>query len=408
MNRIYCLLSLLFIVAIANQANAVGTCVDVGQWLRPAGQTTVNHTDIIAELAERPVVLLGEVHIENEHHRWQLHTLAALYAKKQNMAIAFEAFPRSIQPVLDKWVKGDLGIAEFLKLSRWNDVWRFDANYYLPLFHFARQHRIPMIAMNVERSLIRAIGKKGFKSIPAEDREGISRPAPVSVPYRKSLRTIFDLHQNVLATFPQKPPQNGSQKTPSPPQFDKARFDRFVEVQSTWDRAMAEAIYKSRNKISPPLVVGIVGMGHLEFGYGIPLQLKDLGIDDAAVLLPWGPNRTCADLNSPEGTAIADVVFGTKPLLGLANRSRPRLGVMISTNARKIIVNNVLKDSLAALAGIKNGDIIIEAAGIKIQGTAALIAIVQRQSAGTWLPLTVERNGREIGVVAKFPTQKKN
>jgi uncharacterized iron-regulated protein len=408
MKRTSWLLPLLFMITVANQTRAAGTCVDVGQWLRPAEQTTVNHSDLIAELAERPVVLLGEVHIDNEHHRWQLHTLAALHAKNPNMVIAFEAFPRSTQPALDKWVKGDLGIEDFLKQSRWNDVWRFDANYYLPLFHFARQNRISMIAMNVERSLIRAIGKKGFMGVSAEDREGVSKPAAVPAPYRKSLRAVFDLHQKIGAASPHKLTQQGEKKAPTPPQSDKGRFDRFVEVQSTWDRAMAESLFASRKKDGSPLVVGIVGMGHLEFGYGIPHQLKDLGIDDAAVLLPWGPNRTCTDLNSPEGTAIADVVFGTKPVLEAANRPRPKLGVMISTKVKKVTVNNVLKDSLAAVAGIKNGDIVLKAAGIEIQDSATFIAIIQRQAPGTWLPLTLDRNGSEIEIIAKFPAQKKN
>ncbi|MBT5558880.1 MAG: PDZ domain-containing protein [Proteobacteria bacterium] len=408
MNRISWLMPLFFMAAVANQASAAGTCVNVGQWLRPADQTTVKHKDLIAELAERPVVLLGEVHIENEHHRWQLHTLAALHAKNSNMVIAFESFPRSTQPALDRWVKGDLSIKEFLKQSRWNDVWRFDPNYYLPLFHFARQHKIPMVAMNVERSLIRAVGKKGFQGVPIEDREGVSKPASVPEPYRKSLKAVFDLHQKISAGSPHKPTKQSEQKTHGTPQSDKARFGRFVEVQSTWDRAMAEAIFESHKKDGSPLVVGIVGMGHLEFGYGIPHQLKDLGIHDAAVLLPWGPNRTCADLNSPEGTAIANVVFGTKPVLEAANRPRPKLGVMISTESQKVIVNNVLKDSLAAVAGIKNGDIIIKAAEIKVQDTAAFIAIIQRQAPGTWLPLTLVRDGREIDIVAKFPAQKKN
>ena len=404
MNRIYWLLPLFFIVIITNQARATGTCVDVGQWLRPADQTTVNHTDVITELAERPVVLLGEVHIENEHHRWQLHTLAALHAKKTNMVITFEAFPRSTQPILDKWVKGELSIKEFLKQSMWNEVWRFDANFYLPLFHFARQHRIPMIAMNIERNLIRAISKIGFNGVPVADREGVSKPAPVSPPYRDSLRATFDFHQKIGATSPQNPTQKGAKESPASARSDKALFDRFVEVQSTWDRAMAEAIFKSRKTYDSPLVVGIVGMGHLEFGYGIPHQLKDLGIEDVAVLLPWGPNRSCADLNSSEGTAIADVVFGTKPLPALANRPQPKLGVMLSTESRQVFVTKVLKDSLAATAGIKIGDIIIEAARIKIQDTTTLISIIQRQAPGTWLPLTLDRNGNEIEVVAKFPS----
>ena len=36
-----------------------------------------------------------------------------------------------------------------------------------------------------------------------------------------------------------------------------------------------------------PLVIGIIGRGHLEFRGGTPWQLQDLGIPDAMVFLPW-------------------------------------------------------------------------------------------------------------------------
>lgn len=34
-----------------------------------------------------------------------------------------------------------------------------------------------------------------------------------------------------------------------------------------------------------PVVIGIIGCGHLEYGQGTPYQLSDLGISDTAVLL---------------------------------------------------------------------------------------------------------------------------
>ena len=289
MIRIFSIFALIFATTFANHARAAASCVDVGQWLRPADKTTVKYDDLITQLSERPVVLLGEVHIEHEHHRWQLHTLAALQAKKPNMVIAFEAFPRSTQPVLDKWLNGDLAVAEFLKQSRWNDVWRFDPNYYLPLFHFARQHRIPMIAMNVERNFVRAVGQKGFDAVAIGEKEGVSKPVDVPAAYRRSLRAVFDLHKQVGVAYSNKPIESDAKVEQfSEKEISEARFDRFVQVQSTWDRAMAEAIYKVRNKDDSLLVVGIVGMGHLEFGYGVPHQLKDLGVKGSVVLLPWG------------------------------------------------------------------------------------------------------------------------
>ena len=105
-------------------------------------------------MARRDVILLGEDHGNADHHRWQLQTLAALHVLKPRMVIGFEAFPRRLQPVLDRWVAGELSAQEFIAQSDWHKVWNFPPELYLPLFEFARVNRIPMLALNVERNVI--------------------------------------------------------------------------------------------------------------------------------------------------------------------------------------------------------------------------------------------------------------
>ncbi len=69
---------------------------------------------LLAAMAGRAVVLLGEQHDDMDHHRWQLQTLATLHTLRPRMVIGFEMFPRRVQPVLDRWVAGELTEAEFL------------------------------------------------------------------------------------------------------------------------------------------------------------------------------------------------------------------------------------------------------------------------------------------------------
>lgn len=84
------------------------------------------------------------------------------------------------------------------------------------------------------------------------------------------------------------------------------RFDRFIRAQQTWDRAFACGIadYLARAQ-GDPLVVGIIGRGHLEYGHGTPYQLRDLGIDELAVLLPT--DRVSHDAEALKG--IGDAIF---------------------------------------------------------------------------------------------------
>jgi hypothetical protein len=36
---------------------------------------------------------------------------------------------------------------------------------------------------------------------------------------------------------------------------------------------------------------------------------------------------------------------------------------------------------------------------------ADLITVIQRQAPGTWLPLSIERNGSQVELVARFPPE---
>lgn len=378
-----------------NEAAGETACVSPGNWLAPANRSVLDTTQLIGELSKRPVVLLGEIHTNAEHHRWQLHTIAALHGRNPNMVIGFESFPRSVQPVLDRWTRGELSKAEFLEQSHWNRVWGFDPELYMGLFDFVRIHRLPMRALNVDKSLIRRISMGGVGAVTDDQREGVGLPAPASDAYMKTLRKVFDQH----------PARDKSPKE----LIDKA-FDNFVAAQQTWDRAMAEALAEVRTAGGEPLVVGIVGAGHLEYDFGIPAQLADLGLDDAAVLMPWDVDSPCDRMKSPTGIAYADAVFGIEAPSPLKSAPKPRLGVMIEDSehdGRKgVRITRVVDGSVAAASGLKTGDLIVTGAGTSISKFREVIDMVGRQSPGTWLPLTVLREGVEIDIVAKFPAMK--
>src|SRR5690606_12518566 len=108
--------------------------------------------EVLAEMAKRDVVLLGETHDEPDDHRWQLHTLAALYVLRPDMAIGFEALPRAAQPALERWVRGELAFEQLLEQAKWREVWNVDPELYRPLLEFARLHAVPALALNVGKA----------------------------------------------------------------------------------------------------------------------------------------------------------------------------------------------------------------------------------------------------------------
>lgn len=392
-------------------------CATIGQWVAPESGDILAHDKLVEAAAGRSIVMLGEVHPHVEHHRWQLSVISALHGRRPNMVLGFEAFPRAVQPVLDRWVAGELSEEDFLEESGWSRNWGFDPELYLPMFHFARLHKVPMIALNVERDFVSRIRDEGLENIPEEERRGLSEPASPSETYLDSLAVVFAQHLEVRDQAPADEEHgvgedsetegggdaSAATATETPEPIDvKAdpRFQRFVKVQTTWDRAMAEALATAAAGPEAPLVVGILGTGHLEQGFGVPFQLADLGADDNAVFLPVPPAESC----EAYGGEVADALFVLPRYRETASGpSGPRLGVMIENAEERVRVLQVMDDSVAKAADIRDGDAILEAAGVALSDTAELISIVQRQSPGTWLPLSIERDGETLEIVAKFP-----
>jgi uncharacterized iron-regulated protein len=372
--------------SVARAADAA-SCVPVAAWIAPAaaGLKTLRGEEVLAAAARRAVVLLGETHDSAEHHRWQLHTIAALHQLRPNLVLGFEAFPRRVQPALDRWVAGELSEAEFLAQSDWRNVWRIDPQLYLPLFHFARMHRIPMVALNVESSLTRDISQKGLDAIAAERREGVGRPAAPTDAYLDWLLPIYAEHAGGKAAKRDR---------------DDPQFRRFVESQQVWDRAMAEALAAAAKRPGSPLVVGVMGNGHIVHGHGVPHQLKDLGVTEIAALLPWDRGADCKNLVA----AYADAVFGVAaPAAGGARR--PRLGVYLEPAQDGVRIRQVDKGSIAEASGLRDGDLVLEIAGRPAKQAGDVAGAVQRQAPGTWLPLKVRRGSDTLDLVAKFPPQ---
>ena len=391
--RMFVFLQLLLSIGLSSVSIVIASdepdhaCVPAGRALMPDSGEAISLVKLIHKVKKNDVVLLGEHHDNADHHRWQLQMITGLHVLKDDIVLGFEMFPRRSQPALDRWVAGELTEREFLDEAGWGEFWNFDPELYLPLFRYARLNKIPMYALNVDRELIRQVGRVGWSNVPAAQREGVTDYKPADKGYREMLAQVFIGHGH-----DQRARQEDSAQIMADPMFN-----RFVESQQVWDRAMADVIAKVVKQRRPAQFIAVLGSGHIMNFFGVPDQLDAQGVKNAAVLVPWAEDFECEALNDD----VADAVIG----LGQGEEvlpPKPKLGVMLEPADGGVRIAQVVDDSVAAASGLEADDLILVMAGQEVKGVTAVVEIVQSVAPGTWLPIKVRRGNETVDIVAKF------
>jgi uncharacterized iron-regulated protein len=278
---------------------------------------------IIPRLAESRVVLVGESHNRFDHHLTQLEIIRRLHAIHPRLAIGMEAFQQPFQGVLDDYIAGRLSEQEMLRGTEYFKRWRYDFRHYAPILRYAREHRLPVLALNLPAELTRKVGRDGLDALAAEERARL--PAEIDrsdAAYEQRLREIFDLH----------------------PESDRS-FDNFLDVQLLWDEGMAEQAAAYLLAHPEQRMVIVAGSGHLARGSGIPRRLERRL-----------PAKISVVLNGWDGTLepdLADYILLTE------QRTLPpsgRFGLLLDSEVDVPTVGACLSDSPCTRAGLQAGD----------------------------------------------------
>ena len=234
--------------------------------LRVADGKVVSLSEIIPDLNQARIVFVGELHTFQSHHNAQLETVRALNQTGNPVAIGLEMFRRDSQPVLDRWVKGELSEAEFQKIyyKNWNYPWLL----YRDIFLYARNHKIPMIGLNVPPEITRQVAREGFDSLSKKQRGDLPMVScRVDPEYLAFIRRSLGMHGH-----------------------GGMDFNKFCEAQLVWDTAMAWSLLLYLEKNQDSRVVVIAGSGH-SWKRGIPAQVSSRSSLPFRVILPEIPGR---------------------------------------------------------------------------------------------------------------------
>lgn len=122
--------------------------------------------DWLPRLRGVDVVYLGEEHQNPEHIKAALLVLRSLLAQGRRPLLGMEMFSWDGQPALDRYVAGETDAdQQFLEAVRWKQNWGGAFEDYAPLVAFAREHKLPVLALNPPRPLVRRVVKDGVEAV---------------------------------------------------------------------------------------------------------------------------------------------------------------------------------------------------------------------------------------------------
>lgn len=207
------------------------------QWLAGADRPAFDR--MIADARQARVVFVGEFHDQREHHALQLDIIKALRQSGTPIAIGLEMFDMESQPVLDRWVRGEMDLREFMAYYQQN--WTISWAEYDSILLYGRNNRVPLVALNAPADLVRNVAHGGFRSLGPDEtaRLPVGVNGAASPSYREFMRDVFADHE-----------------------LDAVSFNNFCEAQAVRNNTMRALIGGYLAKNPGRTMVVITGVGH--------------------------------------------------------------------------------------------------------------------------------------------------
>jgi aminopeptidase N len=299
-------------------------------------EITQPFADIIEKLLPSRAIYVGEQHTSYQDHQLQLRIIRAVYDHDPRMAIGMEMFSKPSQAALDDYIEHRIDEKTFLKQSHYFDQWSFDYRLYRDIINFARLHRVPIIALNLDRKIVSSLYQNSSTAgLDAADKTWLPEDRDLDVPgYRERLTAVYQHHS---------PVRDSGEKN------DK--FSGFLQAQALWDETMAESVAAYLTANPEARMIIIAGQGHTHKSMAIPPRV--------ARRLPI--RQTVAVNLDPAGEAdpeAADFLFFSPPA---ELPPLPLLGVMLADTDDKsgVRVADLSPQGQARTAGIRKDDTII-------------------------------------------------
>lgn len=341
---------------------------------------------VVEQLADARVVYVGETHTSLPDHLLQLRIIETLHKKNPKLAIGMEMFPTSSQAALDRYTLSDEEVSEqtFIKESDYYNVWGYDYRLFRDILRFAREHKIQVVGLNLDRRIVSEVFRSGgTDTLDNEAREVLPIDRKLDMEgYAERLSLVHGVHM-----------QGG---------HGSGAKSGFIQAQGLWDETMAENITNFLSSQPDYRMVILAGSQHTRKDFGIPPRVaRRLPVQQASVLNIYNDSSP-ANLDQ-----VADYYFLAAPA---ELPELPKIGIVLVTETRNgqtfLEIEQLSPHGKAAAAGMLEGDILKEVNGYPVSDMTDLRIAMLATSAGDIIDVKVIRSkggdGRELLLKAEL------
>jgi uncharacterized iron-regulated protein len=348
---------------------------------------------IIEDISQSKVIYVGETHTDYGAHILQLQVIQALReqleqeGKSEGLVIGMEMFPRSSQHALAGYINGIISTEQdFLRLSAYYEAWGYDYRMYRDIINYAKAHRIPIIALNLNKEIVSKVFKTGSTDelTPEQLTEVASDRALDLAGYRQRLAQVHALHK--------EPEKNGG-------------FGGFLQAQAMWDETMAESVADYLQGHPEKKMVVLAGTGHVYKDSAMPPRVARRVDGRQSVLIANNGQVTGAK----KGWQADYLMFTEDVELPPAGK----IGVILKEEEKtenrpsRVEILDISSLGKADEAGLQKGDVILAVDNAQVATIGDLkIALLDKKPGETVL-LNIVRKGTMLDIKVELSDMEK-
>lgn len=256
------------------RANDTGKVTSAGTTVFAVVPTSISNVNLqpvgieeaVDDAARCMAVFLGEHHNSLVDHALQARIIGEL-RKRQDLVVGLEMIQQRYQPVLDRYIAGEIGELDLYLDTEWETRWVWPYEVYLPVLRICREHRIPLLALSMDsETLFKLRSEGGISNLSLDEfRAHIGNPS-VFAEISKDPAFKAYISECITPSYASHYRMGLLNET--------ANFNSFYTARVLRDEAMATRTVRAIWDNPDTTIVCLLGSDHVKFEYGVKARVE--------------------------------------------------------------------------------------------------------------------------------------